>query len=98
MTIENRKRHQSLGTDQIPAELSKAGVEQFYSRSVKLLILIGIRRNCLWIGRSRTMYLSIIRAVKEIVVIIEANRSCQPVQDFMQRPAAKVNSIFRRNY
>ena len=45
--IEKLKSHKSPGIDQIPAELIKAGVEQFAMRSINLLFLFGIRRNCL---------------------------------------------------
>jgi len=45
MAIEKLKRHKLPGVDQIPAE--KQGVEQFSPRSINLLILLGIRRNCL---------------------------------------------------
>jgi len=54
MPIEKLKRHESPGTDQIPAELIKQGVEQFTVRSINLLILFRIRRNCLRGGRSRS--------------------------------------------
>ena len=40
----------SPGIDQIPAELRQR-VEQFVMRSMKLLFLFGIRRNCLRSGR-----------------------------------------------
>jgi hypothetical protein len=39
MTIEKLNRHKSPGTDQIPAELIKAGAEQSVLRSKSLLIL-----------------------------------------------------------
>jgi len=52
MAIDKLKRHKSPGSSQIPAELIKAGVEQFALRSIDLLILFGIRRNCLRSGRS----------------------------------------------
>ena len=52
MAIEKLKRNKSPGNSQIPAELIKAGVEQFTLRSINLLILFGIRRNCLRSGRS----------------------------------------------
>jgi hypothetical protein len=52
MASDKLKRHKSPGTDQIPAELIKAGVEQLVLRSINLLILFGIRRNCLRSGRS----------------------------------------------
>jgi hypothetical protein len=44
-------RHKSLGTDHIPAELMH-GVEKFGMRSINLLILFEIRRNCLRSRRS----------------------------------------------
>jgi len=94
MAIEKLKRHKSPGIDQIPAELIKARVEQFTLRSINLLLLFGIRRNCLRCGRSRSLYLSIKRVTKQIVVIIGANY----VQNFIQHPAVKVNSICRGNY
>jgi hypothetical protein len=76
LAIEKLKRHKSPGIDQILA--IKGGVEQFTLTSINLLILIGISRNCLGSGRSQTMCLSIRRAIKQNVVIIEANRFCQP--------------------
>ena len=52
MTVEKIKK-KSPGTVQIPAELIiKHGVVQFALRSINLLILFGIKRNCLRIGRS----------------------------------------------
>ena len=62
MAIEKLKQHKSPGTDQIPVERLKQGVEQFALRSINLLILFGIRRNCL---------------INEIMVIIEAYHFCQ---------------------
>jgi hypothetical protein len=53
MATEKLKSHKSLGTDQIPLDLIKAGVKQFTLRSINRLILFGIRRNCLRSGRSR---------------------------------------------
>jgi len=46
------------------------GVGQFFLRSINLLILFEIRRNCLRSGRSRSLYLFIRRVVKQIAVII----------------------------
>ena len=48
----------------------KQGVEQFAMRSIKLLFLFGIKRNCLRSGRNRSLYLSTRRAIKRIVVIV----------------------------
>jgi hypothetical protein len=77
MAIEKQKRHKSPGIDQIPAELIKVGVQQFTVRSKNLLFLFGIRRICLRSGRSRSLYLSIKRAIKQIVVITVAYHYCQ---------------------
>jgi hypothetical protein len=54
----------------------KQDVEQFSLRSINILILFGIRRNCLRNGRSRSLYLSIRRAIKQIVVITQAYHFC----------------------
>jgi len=69
LVIEKLKSHKSPGSDQIPAELIKAGVEKFATRSINLLFLFGIRRKSLRSGRSRSLYLSIRKAIKQIVVI-----------------------------
>ena len=54
LAIEKLKSHKSPGIDQIPAELIKAGVVgQFVVRSLNLLFLFGIKRNCLKNGRGR---------------------------------------------
>jgi hypothetical protein len=45
MAIEKLKSYKSSGIDQISAELIKQGVEQFALRSIKLFILVGLRRN-----------------------------------------------------
>jgi len=52
MASEKLKRHKSPGTDQIPAKLIKAGVEQLVLRSINLLILFGMRRNCQGSGKN----------------------------------------------
>jgi len=55
----------------------RQGVEQFTMRSTNLLFVFGIRRNCLRSGRSWLLYLSIRRAIKQILVIVEAYHFCQ---------------------
>ena len=67
-------------------------------RSINLLRLFGIRKNCLRSGRSRSLYLSIRRAIKQIVVIIGAYHFCQLRKNSIQHPSLKVNSICRGNY
>jgi len=65
MAIEKLKRHKSPGTDQIPAEFINS------LRTINLLVLFGIRSNCLSSGKSRSLYLFIRRVMTKIVVIIE---------------------------
>jgi hypothetical protein len=52
--------------------LIKAGGEQLALGSINLLLLFGIRRNCLRSERSQKLYLFIRREIKQIVVIIAA--------------------------
>ena len=73
MANEKLKTHKSPGTDQIPAEMIAAGVEQFDVRSINLYILFGIRRNFLRSGRRQSLYLFMRRVIKQIIVIIEAS-------------------------
>jgi hypothetical protein len=98
MAIEYLIRPKSPGTDQIPAELVTAGVKKFTLRSINSIIRFRIRRNCLRCERSRSWYLCIRRAIKHVVVIIEAYHFCQLRSNFIQHPAVKVNPICRRNY
>ena len=79
-TIINLTRHISPGIDQIPAELIKA-VGRTISCEIITLILFGIRRNCLSSG-SRSLYVSIRRVIKQIVVIIKACHFCQLCTEF----------------
>jgi len=72
MAIEKLKRCRSPGVDQIPTELITVGGRTIRSELHKLLILFGIRRNCLRSGRSRSLYLSIRRVIKQTVVSVEA--------------------------
>ena len=85
-------RHKSPGTDHIPAELMQ-GVKKFGLRSINLLILFEIRRNCPRSGRSWSLYLFIKRVLNQTVLIIEAHLFVDYVQNFIQHPAVKVNSI-----
>jgi len=72
MVIEKLKRLKSPGIDQIPAELIREGGRTIRSEIHKLLNRFGIRRICLSNGRSQSLYLFIRRAIKHVVVIIEA--------------------------
>jgi hypothetical protein len=92
------KRHKSAGIDQTPVELIKAGGRNICSAIHNLLILFGIRRNCRSSGRSRSLYLSIGRAIKLTVVIIGTCHFANYVQNFIHHPAIKFNSMCRGNY
>ena len=61
-------------------------------------MLVGIRRNCLRSGRNRSFYLSIRRAIRQIVVIIEIYHFCQQQTKFTKHLAVNFNSICRWNY
>jgi len=54
LAIDKLKSPKSPGIDQIPAELIKAGVEQFAWRFINLLFLFGRRRECMKSGRNRS--------------------------------------------
>ena len=72
------KKSQITGYGSNPSRIySGRGVEQFAVRSINVLFLFGIRRNCLRSGRSRSVYLSIRRALEHIVLIIGAYTFCQ---------------------
>jgi len=66
LVIEKLKSHKSPGIDQILAELTKAKEEPFTKRSLNLIFLLGIRRNCLRSGRIRSLYLSIRREINRL--------------------------------
>ena len=74
MAIEKLKRHKSSGIDQTPANCLKQGVEHFARRSINLLIIFRLRRNCLESVGSRSLYLFIRRVIKQSVVNIEARQ------------------------
>ena len=71
MAIEKLKRHNSPGIYQIPAELIKAGGRTSQFDIHKLFYSIWNKEEFLRSGKSRSFYLFIRRAIKEIVVIIE---------------------------
>ena len=77
MAFEKLKRHKSPGIDHMPVEWLKQWVEQIFLKSTNLLILFGIRKNCLRSGGSRSLYLFIRRVIKQTVVITGAYHFCQ---------------------
>jgi len=63
MAMEKLKRHRSPDMDPVLPAMIKAGLGQFSLRSINLLILLGIWRNCLRSGRSRSLYLFIRKVI-----------------------------------
>jgi hypothetical protein len=59
IAIRKSKSYKSPGTDQIPAELIKAGGETLRSEIQKLIVLHGLWRNCHSSGRNLLLYLFI---------------------------------------
>jgi len=98
MAFEKLKRHKSPSIDLIPVEWLKKWVEQIVLRSINVLILFGVRKNCLRGERSRSFYLFIRRVIKQIVVITGHITFVNYAQSFIQHPAVKGNSTCRGNY
>jgi hypothetical protein len=98
MVIEKLKRHKLPGIGQIPAEPNKAGGGTIFSEIHRLLILFGIRKNRLRSGRSQSLYLSISRVIKRVVVITEAHHFFQILTKFYPTSYCQGNSICRGNY
>jgi hypothetical protein len=98
MAFEKLKRHKSPSTGQIPAEWLKQWVEQIALRSINLLNLFGIRKNCLRGERSRSLYLFIRSVIKQNVVITRAYHFCQLCAKFYPTSCCQLYSICRGNY
>jgi len=96
LDIKKLKSHKTLGIGQIPTELWQR-VKQFTLGSISLLFLFGVIRNCLRSGSSRSLYLCIRSTIKQIAVIKVAYFT-KNVQNIIQSPAVKVNSIYNGNY
>jgi hypothetical protein len=75
IAIAKLKSYKSPGTDQIPAELIKAGVKHYVLRYTDLFVVFGIRRNCYSSGRNLLLYPFIKREIRLIVIIIEESPS-----------------------
>jgi hypothetical protein len=77
MIIKKLNRHKSPRTDQIQAELFKAGSRTLNSEIYKVIHSIWNKEKFPEELRSQSLYLSIKRVIKQIVVIIEAYYFCQ---------------------
>jgi hypothetical protein len=83
----------------IPAELVKTGaVEQFALIYVNLLILFGIRRNCLMSGSIRTLYLFIRSVIRHFSNYRDMQLMSTAKQNSIQLPSIKINVICTGNY
>jgi hypothetical protein len=71
------KRHKLPGIDQIPAELIKARGRTIHFEIHKLINSVWNKEKLSEEWKSQTLYLCIRRAIKQIVVIIEAYHFCQ---------------------
>jgi hypothetical protein len=71
------KSYKSTGTDQIPAELIKAGVKHYILRYTDLFVLYEIRRNCHSSGRNLLLYQFPKGGLRLIEIIIEVSPSYQ---------------------
>jgi hypothetical protein len=67
IAIGKLKSYKSTGTDQILAEMIKAGVKLYILRYKDLFILYGIKRNCHSSGRNLLLYQFIKRVIRLII-------------------------------
>jgi hypothetical protein len=70
IAIAKLKKYKSPSSDEIPAELFKQEAKYYCLRSTNLLILFGIRKNCLNNGRSQLLYQFTKSVIKLTVIII----------------------------
>jgi hypothetical protein len=94
IAIGKLKTYKSPGSDQISAELFKAGGEILCSQIHEFFVLYGIRRNCHSSGRNLLLYLFIKRVIRLTVMIIEESPSYQrPTKFYPTNPLAMDNSV-----
>jgi hypothetical protein len=88
LAIEKLKSHKSPGIDHIPAELIKVGCRAIRYEIHKLKFSIWNKEKLPESGRSRSLYLCIRRAIKQIVAIIgsckffQIRTKCYPTSCF----------------
>jgi hypothetical protein len=99
MAIGKLNRHKSPGIDQLQAEFIIArGRTIFCLRSLNILILFGIKRKSLRSGRSQSLYPSLIKVIKQKVVIIGAYHICQLSTKCFQHLAVNIIFLCRGTY
>jgi hypothetical protein len=74
---EKTKIHKSPGINQIPAELIKAGSRIIRAEIQLLFFSIRDKEELPEDGKSRSLYLSMRKTIKQILVIIGACRFCR---------------------
>ena len=97
LAIDKLKSHKSPGIDQIPAELIKAGCRTICLEIHKLITSFWKKEELPEEWKESIIIPIHRKGIKQIAVIIEAYHSCQ-TQNFIQNPAANVNSICEGNY
>jgi hypothetical protein len=96
MVIEMVKTHKSPGTEPSTVELFTEGSRTIRCESHKLLF--GIRENCLWCGRSRSLMQFIRRVIKQIIVMVLGYHVCQLCTKFYPSSTVKFISLCRGIY
>jgi hypothetical protein len=89
IAVARFRKYKSPSSDQIPAELIQAGGEKLRPDILKLIILFGMRKDCLISGSNLLVYQFTVRAIKLTVVIINF------INDFFQYHSLKVMSLYR---
>jgi len=98
LAIDKLKSHKSPGIDQIPAELIKAGDRTICLEIRKLIISIWKKEKLPEEWKESIIAPIHKKEIKQIVVIIGAYHFANHLQNFIQHPALKVNSICEGNY
>ena len=96
-TIEKLKRYKSPGIDQIPAELIEVGGRTIHNEIHKLINLIWSKEELPEEWKKSTIA-PIYKHDKHSVVTAEAYQFANYVQNFIQHPTVKTNSVCRGNY
>jgi hypothetical protein len=93
VAIVKLERYKSPGVDQIPAELIQAGVETLHSEIHKLGVDVEQQRIALPVERVNCGTYSQKRAIKLVVVIIEAHLAVNFIQNFIKCSSLWANFV-----
>jgi hypothetical protein len=80
IVIGKLESHKSLGTDQIPAELNKAGAERLCSEIDKLINSVRNMEDCHSSGSNLLLHQLIKRVIRVIVIIMEESSYQLPIK------------------